>query len=420
MRRREACTSRRSAPTLSDLVIPAAGSVNWEGSSGVQRVSVSWTEPPANAQSARHPCQSVVITNTIRGRTSIRKFCCSLSCFTDAPQVILKIKEQQTNAPASPGGFPMPEQRKIVTSAPENSETPLEEVRSWVTPNRLFFVRNHFAMPTISLEQWRLQVGGCVEQTLELTWDDLIGLPERTVFTTMECAGNGRSFLGPKQAGVPWGAGAVGHAEWTGVPLHLVLKKAGLKRETREIVFVGQDQGSEPDHPEPMPFARSLPLEKALDPDTLLAYRMNGELLDPTHGFPVRLLVPGWYGVASVKWLHRIEAVDQPFKGYFQTVKYTIQRQTGRGQETVVVGPMSVKAEIIRPQTREVLGIGTNRLFGVAWAPDSVARLEVSVDGGQSWNQAQLIGPRAPYSWNMWEYLWETAEPGDYTVLARA
>lgn len=315
----------------------------------------------------------------------------------------------------------MPEQRKVVTAAPENSETPLDDVRSWVTPNRLFFVRNHFPMPTLALESWRLRVGGCVERPLELSWDDITAMPERTVFATMECAGNGRSFLAAKQPGVPWGAGAVGHAEWTGVPLHLVLKKAGLKPGTLEIIFEGSDVGSEPDHPQPMNFARSLPLDKALDPDTLLAYRMNGELLEPIHGFPLRLFVPGWYGVASVKWLTRIEATPQPFRGYFQTVKYTIQRVSGRGQESVVVGPMPVKSEIIRPRASEILGIGTNRLFGVAWAgPDAVARVEISVDNGRSWIEAQLIGPRAQYSWTMWEYLWEVAEPGEYTIVARA
>jgi DMSO/TMAO reductase YedYZ molybdopterin-dependent catalytic subunit len=315
----------------------------------------------------------------------------------------------------------MSEQRKIVTAVPENSETPLDEVRSWVTPNRLFFVRNHFDVPSIKLTDWRLSVRGCVERPVEWTWEELTALPERTVFVTMECAGNGRSFLGAKQHGVPWGAGAVGHAEWTGVPLHLVLQKSGLKRETLEIVFEGHDRGTEADHPEPMNFARSLPLDKALDPDTLLVYRMNGELLEPIHGFPLRLLVPGWYGVASVKWLKGIEAVDHPFRGYYQTVKYTIQRQSGRGQETVVVGPMAVKSELIRPRAGEVLGIGTNRLFGIAWGgPDAVARVEVSVDSGRSWTEAQLIGPRAPYSWTMWEYLWEVADPGDYTILARA
>src|SRR5262245_5763441 len=315
----------------------------------------------------------------------------------------------------------MVEQRKVVTATPENSETPLEEVRSWVTPNRLFFVRNHFDTPTIDVATWRLKVEGCVNRSMEWTWAELTALPERSVFATVECAGNGRSFLRQHVHGVQWGAGAIGHAEWTGVPLRLVLEKAGLRHDAVQILFEGADSGTEADHPEPMHFARSLPLKKALDPNTLLATRMNGEPLEPIHGFPVRLFVPGWYGVASVKWLLRISAVDRAFKGYFQTVKYTYQRRTSNGLETVVIGPMRVKSEIIRPRSSEVLGLGTNRIFGVAWAGEEpVAAVELSTDGGRTWNAAQLVGPRAAYSWTMWEYLWEVASPGDYSLVARA
>jgi hypothetical protein len=170
-----------------------------------------------------------------------------------------------------------------------------------------------------------------------------------------------------------------------------------------------------------MRFARSLPLEKALHPDTLLATRMNGELLDPIHGAPLRLFVPGWYGVASVKWLNRIEAIAQPFRGYFQTTKYTYQRRTANGIDTFVVGPMEVKSEILRPRANEVLGIGTNRIAGLAWAgEDAIAEVSISADGGQSWAPANLVGPQAPYSWTAWEYLWEQPRPGNYTIQARA
>src|SRR5438876_4329290 len=220
----------------------------------------------------------------------------------------------------------MPEVRKVVTAVPENSETPLENLRSWVTPNRLFFVRNHFEVPALDLADWRLQVCGCVQRASAWSWDQLTDLPERTVFATVECAGNGRSFLKQRAPGVQWGAGAIGHAEWTGVPLRLLLERARIRSPAVEVLFEGWDQGTEADHPEPMYFARSLPLAKALDPDTLLAFRMNGELLEPIHGFPVRLFVPGWYGVASVKWLRRMEVLDRPFQGYYQTTKYTVQR----------------------------------------------------------------------------------------------
>jgi DMSO/TMAO reductase YedYZ molybdopterin-dependent catalytic subunit len=311
--------------------------------------------------------------------------------------------------------------QKVLSTTPENRETPLTEISSWVTPNRWFFVRSHYETPPIDIDHWRLGVGGCVERELDLTWADIEQLPRRSVFATMECAGNGRSFLRPSVEGVQWTAGAVGHAEWSGVPAHFVLEKARLLSHANEIVFYAADAGAEHGQHKPEPFARSLPREKALHPDTLLATHMNGERLEPSHGFPLRLLVPGWYGVASVKWLTRIEAVASPFRGYFQTVKYTIQHRTGGGPRTDIVGPMPVKSEIIRPVENSVLGIGANRLFGMAWAGEhAVAAVEVSVDGGISWQRAALQGPRAPYSWTAWEYLWETALPGDYTLLARA
>jgi DMSO/TMAO reductase YedYZ molybdopterin-dependent catalytic subunit len=313
------------------------------------------------------------------------------------------------------------EARKMVTDSPENSETPLESIRSWVTPNRLFFVRNHFEMPAIDLSSWRLRVEGCVNHTAEWTWEQLMALPQRSVFATVECAGNGRSFLHEKVPGVQWGAGAIGHAEWTGVPLCRLLELAGVRPGAVEVLFEGCDRGSEADHPEPMHFARSLPLAKALDRDTLLATRMNGELLSPSHGFPLRLFVPGWYGVASVKWLRRIEVLDRSFHGYYQSVKYTVQRQTRSGRETVVVGAMAVKSELIRPAAGAELGIGTSRLFGVAWAgEEAVGRVEVSTDGGRSWNDAELLGQRTPYCWTLWEYLWEVGKSGDYSLLTRA
>jgi DMSO/TMAO reductase YedYZ molybdopterin-dependent catalytic subunit len=316
----------------------------------------------------------------------------------------------------------MIEQRKVVTAEPENSETPLDKVCSWVTPNRLFFVRNHFNVPQIDLATWKLPVAGCVERPTEWTWDELVSLPERSVFATVECAGNGRSFLRPAVAGVPWGAGAIGHGEWTGIPVRELLERAKIKPDAVEVLFEGADEGTESDHPEPMHFARSLPLDKALDPDTLLVFRMNGELLEPIHGFPMRLFVPGWYGVASVKWLRRIEVLDRPFDGYFQTVKYTVQRRRpSGGLERVPVTSMAVKSEIVRPQAGAVLGVGRNRLFGVAWAgPHAVLGVEVSVDCGSTWHTAELRGPRTPYSWTLWEYLWDVSDPGSYSLLARA
>jgi DMSO/TMAO reductase YedYZ molybdopterin-dependent catalytic subunit len=309
----------------------------------------------------------------------------------------------------------------VLSTSPENRETPLADVQGWVTPSRWFFVRSHYEAPEVDLDAWDVSVSGCVKRSLTVNWQQLDALPQRSVFSTMECAGNGRSFLHPTVEGVQWNAGAIGHAEWSGVPLKYLLDEAGLQPDAVEIVFTGADRDAEQGDDQPQPFARSLPLKKALHPDTLLATRMNGELLEPSHGYPVRLLVPGWYGVASVKWLQTIEAVSEPFTGYFQTVKYTVQRETGRGMQTEIVGPMPVKSEIIRPADNAALGIGANRMFGMAWAgEEAIATVEVSVDGGESWRRADLNGPREPYSWTLWEYLWEVGAAGEYQLLSRA
>jgi DMSO/TMAO reductase YedYZ molybdopterin-dependent catalytic subunit len=315
----------------------------------------------------------------------------------------------------------MIDHRKFLTNNPENSETPLEAVCSWVTPTRLFFVRNHAQVPELDSNSWRLRLDGLVTQPLEFSYQQLLSMPQRTVSATLECAGNGRSFLASPVHGVQWGAGAIAHAEWSGVPLMYLLEKAGVQTKAEELIFEGADQCTEADHPQPMAFARSLPLAKAQHPDTLIALRMNGEALEPAHGFPARLLVPGWYGVASVKWVSRITATDEPFQGYYQSKKYTYQRRVAGGTQPAIVQQMSVKSEIIRPLPDETLPAGTQRIVGVAWAgEDAVARVEVSTDGGASWVDASLVGPRSAYSWITWEYLWEEMRPGDYTILARA
>jgi len=312
-------------------------------------------------------------------------------------------------------------QRPMVTQDPENSETPLSEMRSWVTPNVFFFVRNHFDEPDITPEAWRLQVRGHVRTPRIWTWEELASLPERTVFATMECAGNSRSFLHPVEPGVQWGAGAVGHAEWTGVPLLSVLERSKMLSDAVEIKCEGADSGTEPDHPQLMRFARGLPLAKALHPDTLLAFRMNGEPLTRSHGAPVRLIVPGWYGVCSVKWITRLEVLDEMFSGYFQTNKYTIRRREAAGERKVRLTRMAVKSQIIRPGPNAALQPGVNRISGIAWAgEEAVAAVEVSVDGGATWNKATPVGPQAPYSWALWEYLWDATRPGEYALMCRA
>ncbi len=306
--------------------------------------------------------------------------------------------------------------RRIVTSGPENSETPLEQVPSWVTPNRLFFVRNHFEPPVVNdARAWELTLEGLVTRPMRWTLAQLEAMPQHSVFATVECAGNGRSFLKEKAEGVQWGAGAIGHAEWTGVRLRDLLEPAGIKASATEIIFEGADRGEEGG--KTMNFSRSLPLAKALHPDTLIALRMNGEALEPNHGAPLRLFVPGWYGVASVKWLRTMRVTDQPYQGYFQTTKYSIIRG-GRRQP---LGPGSVKSEVLSPAAGAQVGAGTVRIAGVAWAGEAgVSRVDVSTDGGRTWHAAHLTGIDQPYSWRQWEALWTVTAPGDYEIVTRA
>lgn len=306
--------------------------------------------------------------------------------------------------------------RRIVTSGPENSETPLEQVPSWVTPNRLFFVRNHFEPPVVNdARAWELTLEGLVTRPMRWTLAQLEAMPQHGVFATVECAGNGRSFLKEKAEGVQWGAGAIGHAEWTGVRLRDLLEPAGIKASATEIIFEGADRGEEGG--KTMNFSRSLPLAKALHPDTLIALRMNGEALEPNHGAPLRLFVPGWYGVASVKWLRTMRVTDQTYQGYFQTTKYSIIRG-GRRQP---LGPGSVKSEVLSPAAGAQVGAGTVRIAGVAWAGEAgVSRVDVSTDGGRTWHAAHLTGIDQPYSWRQWEALWTVTAPGDYEIVTRA
>lgn len=310
---------------------------------------------------------------------------------------------------------------------PENLEFPFSSLNSLVTSNEQFFVRSHFAVPKLERDTWRLAVEGLVKHPFHITYDELLKMPSRTVMMTMECAGNSRIFLSPKVSGLQWELGAVGNAEWTGVPLAAVLKRAEVRAGAVEVVLEGADSGEikkEPQSPGKIHFARGLPLAKALMPEVILAYSMNGEPLSRAHGFPVRAVVPGWYGMASVKWLHRIVVSDTLFRGYFQTSDYTFWEQ--RDELPIQLLPVSeveVKAQVARPVLHEIVPANSvYRIHGAAWTGESdVSKVEVSIDGGSAWEEARLLGAAVPYAWRLWEYHWRTpAQPGAYTVMARA
>lgn len=315
-------------------------------------------------------------------------------------------------------------------SKPENYEFPFPTLNSFQTPNNLFYVRTHFGVyKDVDLRTWRLKVEGRVERPLALSHDDLLKMPSRMQVALLECSGNSRVFLVPRAEGVPWELGAVSNADWTGVPLAAVLDRAGLKSDAVEVVCEGADAGElpgnkeEPKSPGRIHFARALPLEKARKPEVLLAYKMNGADLPAAHGFPLRLLVPGWYGMASVKWLHRIVVTDRPFQGFFQTMVYSYFERRDGVPTMLPVTELQVKAEVARPARQEIIPAGTAyRVHGAAWTGESeVTKVDVSTDGGKTWAEAKLLDRSVRYAWRLWEYPWEAPrKAGHYTVMVRA
>ena len=308
---------------------------------------------------------------------------------------------------------------------PENLEYPFAKLDTFLTPNELFYVRNHFPAPKIEAQTWKLSVTGAVEKPLELTYEQVLALPARTTAVTLECAGNGRSFLEPKAKGVQWELGAVSTAEWTGVTLATLLDRAGVKKNAVDVVLEGADTGEPKNEPKPpgkIHFARGLPLAKALKPEVLLAYKMNGAVLPPLHGFPLRALVGGWYGMASVKWLQRIVVMDRPFHGYDQTTDYSIWENRDGLPTMVPLTEIEVKSSIARPTAGEtVTAERPYRIHGAAWAGEAeIAKVEVSIDGGKTWEEAKLLGKALPLTWRLWEYDWRSPRAGKRALLARA
>jgi DMSO/TMAO reductase YedYZ molybdopterin-dependent catalytic subunit len=309
---------------------------------------------------------------------------------------------------------------------PHNLEMPFDQVRSFLTPTELFYIRSHFAIPTLELASYQLRIDGAVRNPLSLTYQELRDMPSETHVATLECAGNSRVFLVPQVEGAQWELGAVGNAEWTGVPLEALLQRAGVADEACEIVLEGADRGTpaeRPMPPDPIAYARSVPRAKAMRREVLIAYQMNGRDLPPDHGFPVRAIVPGHYGMASVKWLTRISAVREPFQGYWQTSDYGYWDHVDGRPVRRALGEMKLKSEIARPRVYEVLA--PNRVYevsGTAWAGETeVIEVEMSTDGGRTWIQADFMDPARPYAWRRWKLDWVTPRtPGRYTILARA
>ncbi len=307
--------------------------------------------------------------------------------------------------------------------AVRNHSMPLEALQYPITPIGLHYLLIHFDIPRVDPTEWRLVIGGQVRNHITLTLDEVKRRPTVTRAVTLECAGNGRAKLAPRPLSQPWLLEAVGTAEWTGTPLRPLLDAAGLLDTATEVVFTGLDrgvQGGIEQH-----YERSLSLAEASREEVLLAYAINGQPLPPQHGFPLRLIVPGWYGMTDVKWLRSITIVDHHFRGYQQEPAYHVTGtwdELGEPVTRMLPRSLMVPPGIpdFLPRTRRI-GLGTHTLEGRAWSGRGrVVRVEVSTDGGRSWADAELARDGADYAWQSWHFVWDVDQAGEYELACRA
>jgi DMSO/TMAO reductase YedYZ molybdopterin-dependent catalytic subunit len=306
--------------------------------------------------------------------------------------------------------------------AARNHAMPLEAMRYDVTPAGLHYVLVHYDIPYVDPDAWRLTLRGCVERPITLDLDTLRSMPRHTSRVTLECAGNGRAHLTPRPVSQPWLTGAVGTADWTGVRLVDLLDDAGLTDDAVDVVFAGADHGL--DRGTEDDYRRGLGVTEARHEDVLVAYEMNGAALPPQHGFPARLVVPGWYGMASVKWLRDIEVIDHEFTGFQNAVSYRMKQDAeDPGTPVTRIEPRALlvppgfpdfmsRTRVVRP--------GTHLLEGRAWsgwAP--VTRVEVSLDDGASWFDAVLDDEPDRFAWRRFSCTWGATE-GEHYLRVRA
>jgi DMSO/TMAO reductase YedYZ molybdopterin-dependent catalytic subunit len=306
--------------------------------------------------------------------------------------------------------------------AARNHAMPLEALRFPVTPVGLHYLLIHYDVPVVDPAGWSLRLGGHVERELSLGLEELQARPAAELTVTMECAGNGRAHLDPRPVSQPWLFEAVGTARWRGAPLRPLLEEAGIRAGAVEALFTGLDRGLEKGIDQR--YQRSLQLDEAQRDEVLLAYEMNGEPLPPQHGFPLRLVVPGWYGMTNVKWLDSIEVLDRPFDGYQQAFAYKLRQAEDEAGEPV--DRMLPRSLIIPPgipdfHTRErAVEPGEHVLEGRAWSGGGAVRqVEVSTDGGATWGQAELEPAEHRWAWRGWRFRWQ-AEPGRHLLCSRA
>jgi sulfite oxidase len=314
----------------------------------------------------------------------------------------------------------------IHRGAPLMAEAPLASLIGAITPNELFHIVTIMAdpLPDISPAAWHLSVEGQVESPFSLNYEQLKTLPAQTVTAVLECAGNSRNSVSPPLPRSFLNNGYVGNARWRGAPLRLILEQAGVKPGAQNVVLEGADRGQPAFAPREVAYAKGIPIEKALHPDTLIVYEMNGAPLPREYGGPVRALIPGWYATYHVKWLTRIEVLNRPFDGVFMTELWRVRHRDGGYIRLGMVDQVAVKSLIFTPGPDERLPIRAHTIRGAAWSGGKdIVSVQVSTDGGVTWRFARLLDAgenNSPYAWRQWELPWEVKEPGTYTLMARA
>ncbi|MCC6990133.1 MAG: sulfite oxidase, partial [Acidobacteria bacterium] len=324
-------------------------------------------------------------------------------------------------AQALPGKDPRLVARSV---RPPDFETPVALLDSFLTPNDVFYVRSHMPVPAqLDEAAWKLALQGGVATPLSLSVAELKQMPAASVTVTLECAGNGRVFFDPPVAGIQWRKGAVGTSKWTGVRVADLLKRAGAKPGMTHLHVSGADRpmGTQP------PFVRQVPMAKALDPDTIVAYAMNDQPIPSVHGFPLRLVVPGWEGAYAIKWLNSITVADKEEPGFWVQTGYrypTKRVAPGAAVDPKDLAPLTglvVKSLITRPLEGAVVPPGPVTVAGFAWAGDrDIAKVDVSVDAGATWQPAKLTGQAVKYAWRRFEFTFTATTQDTHTILSRA
>lgn len=312
-----------------------------------------------------------------------------------------------------------------VSQDPFCAETKLGSLDSGITPTDRFYVRSHFAdIPSLNPDTWKLEICGAINRPISFTLDEIKAMPSRETAITLECAGNSRSYLTPPAEGLSFGHGAVSTAMWKGVPLADVLKHANVQPGSNVVIFTGEDSGEEEEHGVPfqLDYSRSIPFDIDLLKNTILSYDMNGLPLTKSHGFPLRVVVPRWYAMSSVKWLKRIEISDKPFNGFFQKRRYVfINEGEERREAREPVTLIRVKSIVTSPSHGEIVQRGPFKITGYAWSGEAaVTRVELSTTGGRTWQDAALCESMGEHAWRPWVFQWSAEEPGHYVIKVRA